>query len=268
LSLLDKHDTHYYKDHPEVAMGLFDRLFNKGSQGEPAKKQVSPAVARLTRRLTNKYGQPQDRQAAIRALAEIGTEEAVAALLRRFTFRIEQTIGDEDEKRAVYDEIVRIGETAVGPILSYLEKENAPFWAVKALREIVGDERTVTELLRIIDGMEAIFELDIQRKVELVSNLRQFSDPRVKEKLLSFLNDENEEFRVQALQGLAEMGEEDMASVLIDRMLDENETQRVRTEILNLLIAKKWRIKHRKEQVRKVIPNAFWIDDVGVIHRR
>jgi len=59
-----------------------------------------------------------------------------------------------------------------------------------------------------------------------------------------------------------------MAAVLIDRLLDEGETQRVRTAILNLLIEKKWKLRHRKDQVRKVLPQTFWIDDVGVIHRR
>lgn len=257
-------------------MGFFSRLFGKGDADSPAggegkapvKKGPPPAVARLLKRISNKYGQPQDRQAAIRALADIGTEDAVETLLVRFTFRIEQTIGDEQEKQMVHDEVVRLGPTSVGPILRFLERENAPFWAVKALRRIVGDERTVDELLRIIDGMEAIFDRDIERKVELVSNLREFKDPRVRERLLAFLSDENEEFRVQAVQGLAEMGQEEMASVLVDRMLDENETQRVRTEILNLLIDKKWRIRHRKDQVRKMIPNTFWVDDVGVIHRR
>jgi HEAT repeat protein len=258
-------------------MGFFSKLFGKGDADEdagektddaPGKKVPPPAVARLLKRITNKYGQPQDRQAAIRALAELGTEDAVAALLQRFTFRIEQTIGDEQEKQEVHDEVVRIGQVAVPPILEFLEKDDAPFWAVKALRRIVGDDRTVAELLRIIDAMEAIFDRDIKRKVELVSNLREFREPRVRERLLAFMNDESEEFRVQAVQGLAEMGQEEMAPVLVDRMLDESETQRVRTEILNLLIDKKWRIRHRKDQVRKSIPNTFWVDDVGVIHRR
>ena len=153
-------------------------------------------------------------------------------------------------------------------MLDFLEKENSPYWVVKALREIIGDDDTVTHLLEIIDRLEAVFDRDIERKVELVSNLREFTDQRVREKMLSFVQDENEELRVHALEGLASLGQEDMAAVLIDRLLDEGETQLVRTAILNLLIEKKWKLRHRKDQVRKVLPHTFWIDDVGVIHRR
>ena len=225
-------------------------------------------MARLLKKVSNKYVQAPERIHAIEALADLGTEEAVAALLQRFTFRIDQSIGDDEEKQLVSDSLIRLGPIAVSSILEFLSKENAPFWPIHALRQILGDEATIGHLIVIMDGMEAIFDRDVQRKVELVSNLREFKDPRVRERLLGLLADENEELRVHALEGLADLGQEEMGNVLVDRLLDENETQRVRTAILDLLIEKGWKLKHRKDQIRKSIPEAFWVDDVGVIHRR
>lgn len=253
-------------------MGFFSRWFGggdgEGDAAPPGKKVLPGPLARLRKKVINKYGQPQDRQAALRQVAEMGTEEAASVLLERFTFRIEQTIGDEEEKQSVCDDLVRFGSVAVQPILRFLETENAPYWPIKALRQILGDEETVTHLLDIIDRCEAIFDRDIERKVLLVQNLREFRDPRVRDRLLAFSRDENEELRVQAVEGLMEMGQQEMADTMIDRLLDPDETQRVKTAILNLLIEKKWKVKHRKEEVRKAIPPTFWIDDVGVIHRR
>ena len=256
-------------------MGFFSKLFGKGDaepaedeSGTPKKAPIHPSVVRLTKKVTNKYVQTQERQAAIGALGAIGTSDAVAGLLQRFTFRIEQSIGDEEEKRLVFDDVVRLGPTSTEPLLEFLEKENSPYWACKALREIIGDEESVTHLLRIIDNMEAIFDRDIERKIELVSNLRMFKDPRVRDRLLGFMDDENEELRVHALEGLADLAQEEMAPTFVARLIDEHETQRVKTAVLNLLIEKKWKIKGHKEQVRKVIPQTFWVDDVGVIHRR
>lgn len=254
-------------------MGLFDRLFgskgdDRGTEGKALKPKHSPQVARLLKKSTNKYGQVQDRQAALQALAELGTEEAIEALLQRYTFRIEQTIGDEEEKRMVFESLVRLGPPAVPPILRFLESQNAPYWPTKALTQIVGPEETVTHLLAIIEKMEAVFDRDIERKVELVSNLREFRDPRVREVLMGFLQDENEEFRVQALEGLADLGSDEMGDLLVERLVDENETQRVKTAILNLLIDRKWKVKRHKDMIRKAIPEAYWIDDVGIIHRR
>lgn len=254
-------------------MGFFSKLFggardDTAGDAAPRAPGLPAAVVRLMKKVENKYGQSQDRQAAIRQLAEMGTSEAVQAMLKRFTFRIEQTIGDEEEKRQVFDEIVRLGPVSVAPILDFLETENAPYWPTKALREILGEEATVGRLLEIIDRVEAIFDRDIQRKVELVSNLREYNDPRVHDLLMSYLSQENEELRVHAIEGLAEMGHDEMGDILVERLLDVSETQRVKTAVLNLLIEKKWKVKRHKESIRKVIPAAFWIDDVGVIHRR
>jgi hypothetical protein len=258
-------------------MGLFSRIFGGGKDETtedadattgPRVSKMSGPVQRLMKKVENAYGQAGDRQAAIRQLAEMGTAEAVQAMLRRFTFRIEQSIGDEEEKRQVFDEIVRLGPISVAPILDFLEKENAPYWPTKALNEILGEEKTVAHLIDIIERLDAIFDRDIERKVELVSNLREYKDPRVRDMLEGFLSGDNEELRVHAIEGLADLGRDEMGDTLVERLLDENETQRVKTAVLNLLIEKKWKVKRHKESIRKVIPAAFWIDDVGVIHRR
>ena len=250
-------------------MGFFSRWFG-GADDRAAQtgRTLSGPLARLRKKVINKYGQPEDRRHALQQVAEIGTAEAASVLLERFTFRIEQTIGDEEEKRMVHEDLVRLGPVAVEPILAFLRTENAPYWPLRALRQIIGDEATVTHLLEIIEGCEAIFDRDIERKVLLVQNLREFEDPRVRERLFEFLHDENEELRVQAVEGLMAMGRQEMVDTMIDRLLSPDETQRVKTAILNLLIDKKWKVKHRKEEVRKAIPPTFWIDDVGVIHRR
>lgn len=251
-------------------MGFFKRLFGgKDDEGEGSKKpRLSSQAASLKKKITNKYGQPQDRQRAIQLLGEMGNEEACYVLLQRYTFRIEQSITDEEEKRMVYNELVKIGRIAVKPILEFLTNENAPYWPIKVLREVIGDQETVTHLIDIIDKTEAIFDRDVERKVELIANLRDFTDPRVKEKLLSFVNDENEDIKCQALLGLAQMGDEEMVDILMERLLDPNESQRVKNEVLNLFIEKKWKIKRKKEEIRKIIPQTYWIDDVGVIHRK
>ncbi len=252
-------------------MGFLSKLFGGGadesSSGAQVRK-VSPQIVRLTRKVENKYGQAQDRQMAIDQLAQIGTAEAVQALLKRFSFRIEQTIGDEEEKHAVFNHLVALGPVAVEPILEYMRTENAPYWPTKALRQIVGDDTTVSYLLGMIREMEAIFDRDINRKVELVSNLCEFNHPDVISALFEFAADENEEIRVRAVEAMAHMGTEELCEALVDRLMDASETQRMKIAILNLLVDRKWKVKSRKEEIRKVLPESFWIDDVGTIRAR
>jgi len=251
-------------------MGFFSKLFGRDeADGDqtPVKK-ASSQILRLTRKLENKYGQAQDRQVAIDQLASIGTAEAAEALLKRFSFKIEQTIGDEEEKTSVYNYLVAMGPTAVEPIVSYLKNENNPHWPTKALRQIVGDDTTVAQLLDLITNMEAIFDRDIQRKEELVSNLCEFDHPDVVKALAEFARDENEEVRVRAVEAMARMGNEELCDLMVERLMDEQETRRMRMSILALLVDRKWKVKNRKEDIRKILPDSYWIDDVGTIRAR
>lgn len=253
-------------------MGFLSRLFGRdddnGGDGTTPVKKVSPQIARLIKKVENKYGQAQDRQIAIDQLAQVGTAEAAAGLLKRFSFRIEQTIGDEEEKQAVCNHLVVLGPTAVEPILEYLREENAPYWPTKALRQIVGDDATVTYLLDIIRNMDAIFDRDINRKIELVSNLCEFDHPDVVAALFEFARDENEEIRVRTVEAMARIGNEELCEIMVDRLMEDSETRRMKLAILNLLVDRKWKVKSRKEEIRKILPEAYWIDDVGTIRSR
>ncbi len=92
----------------ELSMGLFD-LFKGGTQkaeGKPRPK-ASPAAKwadRVERRVQN-----YDRQEAIQALSEMGSAEAVEVLLKRFTFHIDPSITDQEEKDSAFRGILRAG---------------------------------------------------------------------------------------------------------------------------------------------------------------
>ena len=70
-------------------------------------------VQRAGKKLLNKYQQTQERKRAIDILAGVGSEEAIVALLKRYQFRTESTIVDEDEKETVFNVCVNLGERAV-----------------------------------------------------------------------------------------------------------------------------------------------------------
>ena len=56
-------------------------------------------VDKLTKKLRNAYSQTQERHAVMQQLAELGTEEAMTALLQRFTYRTEASIVDEQRQK-------------------------------------------------------------------------------------------------------------------------------------------------------------------------
>jgi hypothetical protein len=120
-------------------MGLFD-LF-KGEK----KKGGSPS-AKWADRLT-KRAQNYDRQEAIQALAEMGSSDAVELLLKRFTFHVDPSITDQEEKESAFRGILRADREAIEPVRAFAAKAESLAWPMKIMKELLVDEQAYAEEL-------------------------------------------------------------------------------------------------------------------------
>ncbi|HIA00908.1 MAG TPA: HEAT repeat domain-containing protein [Myxococcales bacterium] len=203
-------------------------------------------------------------------LTEIGTPEAVVALLKRYQYRTEASIVDEEEKDMVGECCVALGQRALPGLIAYINSEIGIYWPVKAMREIAGDEITVTELLKALENVEDVFGTNRQRREELVDQLRNFAeDDRVFDVLLSMLSDEDEEIVIRAIDGLSVREDDpEVAEAIVPLMVAESSSHRVRTMIMEQMLSQEWNVKRYKKQLRDVIPGNYWIDDTGVVRRK
>jgi len=230
----------------------------------------SRAIARWQKKLMGKYQQTQERKRAIEALTGIGTSDAVVALLRRYQYRTEQTIVDEDEKEMVFECCVGLGARAVPGLIQYINNETGIYWPVKALRQIVGDTEASTQLLLALEKLEDVFGANRQRKEELVDQLRNFAeDDRVIEKLKELLSDEEEEIVIRAVDGLSVRPDDaEVADAIIPLLVNDDSSFRVRTMIMELMLENEWNVKRHKKDLKDKIPDNYWIDDTGVVRRK
>src|SRR5204863_10173868 len=79
------------------AVGLFDFFTGKGG-----------GVTKHVNAANNKYAQSPDRWRSLEKLRDDAGEEALAGLLRRFTWNYDKSIEDEQEKEAVHDWLVEM----------------------------------------------------------------------------------------------------------------------------------------------------------------
>ena len=244
-------------------MGLKD--FFSGRRGSRAERQVAKAA----KKLMNKHVQTGERKRCIDVLAGVGSDEAVAGLLMRFTYRTDVQIVDEDEKEEVYHAILGLGESALPAIEDFLRKEMALYWPLRALSQIAGEDTAVAVLLREIDAITENFDRDVQRKHELVSNLREYPhDERVYDKLVALLGDEQEDVRILAIDGLSMYEDRSPVAQLLPLLLSDDETIRVKQMVLDLLVQKGWSVKKYKRDLAEKLPSQFWVDDKGKVQRR
>jgi hypothetical protein len=124
-------------------MGLFD-LFKGGAKSAKGDKGAksdgksrakgSPAAKWADR--VEKRVQNYDRQEAIQALSEMGTAEAVTVLLKRFTFHMDPSITDQEEKDAAFRGVLRAGKEAVEPVRTFAARAESLAWPMKIIKEL------------------------------------------------------------------------------------------------------------------------------------
>jgi hypothetical protein len=217
----------------------------------------------------NPHAQGHERIRHIEILAQIGTMSAVTALLGRFTMRTDGAIVDEDEKRLAFEALVSLGSIVVMPIQNFIAREPHVYWPLRALTEIAGDDVAVDTVLQALEDTAEGFGSDAERREQLVSNLREYNrSDAAYEKLVELASDESVEVRTLAIDGLPEFDRADVVEVLVGRLEDPEETQRIKMTVMDILMARAVPVKDHRDRVTPHLGDMFFIDGTGVIQRR
>lgn len=234
-------------------MGLLDIFSRKGALGKHAG------------RVANKRAQNPDRWESIQALAGMKTTEAADALLKRFTFRIDPSITDQEEKDAAFHGIIDAGEAAIEPVRRFLHSSDSISWPLKMLEQLLPPDQVVSELLALLDRMDTEYERDPEKKIQLIAYLEDRKDPRIVAAVKPFLDDVNETVRFHGAGAILAQDEAEQGS---DAMLDalvKEESVRVRARILDGFLEREWAIpKERIGDVRPKLPQGWAIDPQGM----
>lgn len=247
-------------------MGWLSNMFGKKEGGEGGGDR---GVLRLQKKLMNKYVNTTERKRVIHTLADMKSDEAIFALLGRFSYVTDGSIVDEDEKELVYEIIRSKGEAAAPALEHFVKAEMAIYWPLRAYTELRGEPAAVHLLFAALDTIEDRWERSMERMNSLVSSLRDYHLPEVLEKLIELSTDDSEEIRFLAVDGLSTFDDyQDAIDAVVDRLLDVEETHRVKTFIMDLLIDRKWTVKRYRKELSGKIPEGYFVDDTGVVQRR
>ena len=238
-------------------MGLFD-VFKGGGGG--IKKHVA--------RVANKRAQQHERWESIQVLADDGSEEALRALLTRFTVRVDPSITDGEEKNAAFQGIVRNGDAAIGPVRDFLETADTLAWPLKILKELQTEEEVTGTLLELLSKMDTEYERDPQKKIDILASLEDRKDPRIVEAVTRFVEDMNETARFHAVCAIFAQDEADQAVGALAKALLAEESVRVRMMILDGFIERNWMITESKDEVAIKLPDGYSLGKKGEVRKR
>lgn len=246
-------------------MSLFDLFRGRGKDRE--KRKASPA-AKWAEAAGSKRAQNYDRQEAIQELSKLATPEAVAALLKRFSFTMEPSITDQEEKELAFSGILNAGKAAVEPVRAYAEKAEGLRYPLRILKEILDEEELVEELLVWLSRWDTEYAKFIDPKLQLLEELSEHKHPNIRAAVEPFLDDVNEPARFNAVTAIFAQEDAEAVPALLTLLLDE-ESVRVRAKIADGLAARGWAVpEDQRDAVRKVLPPQFGVDGAGLLTKR
>ncbi len=222
-------------------MGVFD-IFKGKNKGSAAVKQPSDRdLVRMTKLLSTKMSQNYDRQEAIEELSKVATAQSTAVLLKRFDWSMEPSITDQEEKESAARGIVAAGEEALTPIRQHCKKAESLTWPLRALRDIVDEERYAEELLGILDLFDTEYVRNSEPKIQLISALGDYPNEDVRIAVEPFLQDASEPVRFAAVTTVFAVENPESLPSLVTALAEE-ESLRVRNRICSGLSERTWEI--------------------------
>jgi HEAT repeat protein len=248
-------------------MGLFDLFASKD-------KRQEAQLRRLAKKVTEKYGPPENRQKVIDQLGEIGTPGALRTLCLRFTVRVDPGITDDEEKETVRRILVDAGEAAAEPLRAFVhEQEEGVAWGLRVLAAILPPERVLEVVVGELAHLGREYTRDPEKKLVLLTWVREHhagvASPALEDALPPLLEDFSDDVRITAARALAALGPgERSRDALIQLLLRDRDNARVRGEVLGALADLGADVKGHRPSVEALLVEPFFLDREGRVKRR
>jgi hypothetical protein len=243
-------------------MSLFDYL-SKEKRDQRAFDKNLGRVLRKTRAKDERMDE------SIHYLSELGTDEALYGLLRRYDVSIKSESMDRFEKELIHQLLVAKGTRAKGSLMQFLGGSDNVTWPIQILREIL-DEAEVVKIIVDVLSQEVVKDtFNPDKKVRLLELLQDHIDERVPPVVAQALDDFDETVRYGAVETLfaqdSEVAREALLKVLTD---PEEESGRIKKRILEGFIEVGWTVKGFRKAVEAQLESYQWIDKKGTIKQR
>jgi len=245
-----------------LMMSFFRKIFS-GESG-PSESQIKRAI----KQITQTHGEAGTRVAAMERLASWGTPESAAALLRRFTVQTPQASMDLEEKQYGVRLLAEMGRAAVDPILNYLRTEPDVTFPTRALRDILSTDEFHEALKDILSGLSTGYTRWPEAKAVLITNLSDEAFLQVVETVLRFLEDEDDDVCIAAIDYLARNGDETIREKLLQIFLEAEARPRVRGRILDHFYEREWTVKGYRKKMEEAIELPYYLTSKGTVKRR
>lgn len=217
---------------------------------------------------TQIHGEAGTRVAAMERLASWKTPEAAAALLRRFTIQTPQASMDLEEKQYTVRLLAGMGSVANDPILKFIRSEPDVTFPIQVLSKILPPEEFRQCLTDLLEDFSTGYARWPEAKAVLIGHLPDDAQAEVFDTVARFLEDEDDDVCIAAIDYLAKGGDESVREMLLQIFLDSEDRPRVRGRILDHFQEKEWPVKGYRKRMEEAIELPFYLTSKGILKRK
>ena len=224
-------------------------------------------IRRKTKVLLERYAQHEARMEAADKLQEIGTDEAIYSLARRFSATSENLGVDQQEKKSIQDVLVAFGDRAVGPLKRYVRGHDQITWAIDALKQVIPERELTSFLFEVLKEGDPVY-IRGEKANQILKALEQIGDPEVVPGVIPCLKSADDTVRFVAVECLAAYGDERAREPLLDALVNpEEDSVRVKIRIGETLEKLDWDVKGYRKKVEAALPEPFRVTSKGRVVR-
>jgi hypothetical protein len=248
-------------------MGIFD-LF--GSKDERARG----TLRKLARRVTERYGPPENRQKVIDQLGGLGTPAALETLCLRFTIQAEPGITDQEEKESALGWLTDAGRDAIAPVTAFVTgQESGVAWGLRALAAVAGPDEVLAVVTAELTRLGTVYTRDPEKKLTLLAWASEHhagaGAEAMERALLPLLEDFSDDVRIGAARTLAALPPTAASREgLIQLFLRSADNARVRGEVLAALHDLGADVKGHRPAVEALLVEPWFLDKDGLVKKR
>ena len=224
-------------------------------------------IAKARKRVKEPHGDASVRVGAAQKLAEMGTPEALRALLDRFQITVSPSVQDEEEKEQVLSWIVHHGEKTIPPLMQFLKTERQVYWPLRALREILSREELISRLEELLRYHWENPPASPEPQAQMIRSLRDLHSPGLEEVVRLHLQERDDDIRLASIDYLFELPEQDVREAILECYLDSDDRPRIRAHLLERLEQQRWSVRGYRPKIEETLPQEYALTRDGQIRR-
>lgn len=249
-------------------MGFLDFLFDK-------EKAQARTIEKLRKKLTNLWVQSPDRNDAASQLFQIGTPEALHAIMDRFKCQTQNTTYDIEEKTFIYDMLAGAGPAVADVVKDNVRNEPAVInWQMRVLEDVLPSQEMAAFIQEVLGTMDVDYERDPVKKEQLILRAATYKDyPDLLEEVARFTVDDNEDIRFQSVSAIIDR-DEDWARDALRANVRLEDSGRVQALVCDRLIAKGWTAledpsdEEKRKEIAATLPSRYLISEDGMLRKK